>query len=162
MACYPHELSSGRTIWWTLMKRSKKFFWSPGTVFNSLKSLNPLWSSLEFIKKCTIFFQNQFSVRLSIKIDQVEVMIIHYLCEWMRYAVFGPTVGNDWSILRLAVLSNRRRLLLWSSWLETFQFLVTCRGCLKSDLRPLPSSDFDSEKNPLISVKEVNEVNTHF
>ena len=58
------------------------------------------------------FFQNQFSVRLSIKIDQVEVMIIHYLCEWMRYAVFGPTVGNDWSILRLAVLSNLRRLLL--------------------------------------------------
>ena len=106
------------------------------------------------------FFSKSFSVRLSIKIDQVEV-IIHYLCEWMRYAVFGPTVGNDWSILRLAVLSNLRRLLLWSSWLETFQFLVTCRGCLKSDLRPLPSSDFDSE-NTLISVKEVDEVNTHF
>ena len=99
-----------------------------------------------------VFFSKSFSVRLSIKIDHVEV-IIHYLCEWIRYAVFGPTVGNDWSILRLAVLSNLRRLLLWSSWLETFQFLVTCRGCLKSDLRPLPSSDFDSE-NTLISVKK--------
>ena len=113
-------------------------------------------------KRYDSFISKSFSVRLSIKIDQVEVMIIHYLCEWMRYAVFGPTVGNDWSILRLAVLSNLRRLLLWSSWLETFQFLVTCRGCLKSDLRPMPSTDFDSEKNLLISVKEVNEVNTHF
>ena len=141
------------------MNRSKKFFWSPGTVFNSLKSLNPLWSSLEFNKKRMIFFSKSFSVRPSIKIDQVEVMMIHYLCEWMRYAVFGPTVGNDWSILRLAVLSNRRRLLLWSSWLETFQFLVTCRGCLKSDLRPLPSSGFDSE-NTLILHKSKQSIET--
>ena len=30
-----------------------------------------------------VFFSKSFSVRLSIKIDQVEV-IIHYLCEWIR------------------------------------------------------------------------------
>ena len=133
-------------LWWNGRRSSFGVLARSSTHWNPWTRCGAPWNSTKNVR---FFFQNQFSVRLSIKIDQVEVMIIHYLCEWMRYAVFGPTVGNDWSILRLAVLSNRRRLLLWSSWLETFQFLVTCRGCLKSDLRPLPSSDFDSEKNPL-------------